>query len=184
MLEIYKIEDLQGKLLISSPTNQEFFKSVLLIVKVLMGNVFCIQINKPFIKSNIRNLADLELIEKMAIPFINGGNKEDIGFLHSSDYCASYSTHIESNIYITHLQQYSHIKHIPKNCIGYYGSFCFSYEEICYFLQKDFWVLTTSDINLIFNEKHANKWNSALLKLGLKPEYIPYHISEEYSTFI
>lgn len=175
---------LTGKLLIASPLigDPRFDRAVLLVCAHEHDHAMGILINKPLGDLRLPTLFDqLGVTCEIEVPdravLFGGPVDRDRGFvLHSDDYSSDETTFgVGPGIGLTATKDILEAMaspHAPRRsllALGYAGWTEGQLEEE---IGANAWLVTEPDEDLLFADDHTSKWQKALKKLGVAPEYL------------
>ncbi|RTK92128.1 MAG: YqgE/AlgH family protein [Rickettsiales bacterium] len=175
--------NLTGKILIASPfamAGNVFHKSLIYVIKHTeegsIGLIINRLINNTPAKNVFGKIKGIDIQNLNLDIYIGGPVEVERGFfLHTSDYNKNLLFHpdegelaVSSNVEI--LKDIVNEKG-PKNSIFTIGYTGWSKGELELELENNLWIITYSNLDLIFSKDNANKWSNSLSLLGISSNY-------------
>ena len=159
-------------------TDSKFSKSVIILLEHSEKGAIGFVVNKSLGDHPLSSLvkknstikdSDIIKLDKLKAPIFWGGplDENKIFVLHSNDY-SSKSTKIYNSLSVSNdLQILIDIseKKGPKNSLILIGISAWIGGQLEGELERNQWSLAEFNLDLIFNEKNDNKWNSGLKKI-------------------
>lgn len=175
---------LTGKLLIASPLigDPRFDRSVVLLCAHEDDHAMGILINKPLGELRLPTLFDqLGVKCEIEVPdravLFGGPVDRDRGFvLHSDDYTSDDTTFgVGPGIGLTATKDILEAMaspHAPRRALLALGYAGWTEGQLEDEIGANAWLVTEPDEDLLFSEDHPKKWQKALKKLGVTPEFL------------
>lgn len=175
---------LTGKLLIASPAigDPRFDRAVVFLCAHSQDHAMGIILNKPMGELRLPTLfeqldikSDIQVADRAVLA--GGPVDRDRGFvLHSSDYLTDDTTAglgpdigLTATKDILEAMASDHPPRLAMLALGYAG---WNEGQLEDELQANAWLVTDADEELIFGEDYKQKWQLALKKLGVTPEFL------------
>ena len=189
-----KYNSLEGKFLISSPSMDDsiFKKTLIYVISDNESGSMGIIINKPALNinfqsifGNFKNNINQKKLNKPEV-FYGGPVELDKGFIiHTNDYKDNEAiTLLDNNLALS--SNISIIEDIllgegPSKSIFTIGYTGWDSYQLKSEISKNTWIEIELDIEIIFSNKHNDKWSYALSKLGINSKRLNNSIFTSYT---
>lgn len=183
LIDLKKISNLKGKLLLSHPniSDNRFSKSVIYITEHTKEGAEGFVINKssaytfPTLLSNISNInVDAPNLPQNVkhIKVLRGGpvNNDKIFILHSPDYTSEHTSKVTDSVsYTTNIEILEQIvkENPPKNISIFIGNCTWQPLQLEEEIKMDTWVVLSDQSNAVFNNNIDTLWTKIFQNLGI-----------------
>lgn len=175
---------LSGQMLIAMPGigDPRFERSLILVCAHDSGHAMGITVNRP-----VEGLTVPDLLERLEIP-TDGDMVEDLvriggpveverGFvLHTDDYHAEHSLDVEGGLALTTtrevLEAMGRRQEQPRRAILALGYSGWGAGQLEREIRENVWLTVDADEALVFDDDYDTKWQRALGKLGVDPQFL------------
>lgn len=183
-----EIDGLSGKVLLANPhskLNDLFNKSVIYMIAHSKEGAIGLIINHfvnhlPF-KSLFKHLEQEKELNDFQLPIYFGGPMDpEKGFvLHSKDYQKDILFEAPQDLVVTSNLQI--VKDIaagsgPRQHMFVMGYTGWQENQLEEELNSNYWIIADSSHDLIFNLNHKDRWQAAINKLGINPNFYSSHL--------
>ena len=176
-----------GKLLLAMPSmgDPRFHQAVILLCAHDENGAMGLVINHAFpdlafpeLLKQLKLTSDIKIdLDKLSLPVMYGGPVETArGFLlHSSDFKQIDTVPIDEHFHITGtldaLREVA-LGNGPEDMIFILGYAGWGAGQLDHEMQQNAWLVVDPDPDLIFNAAPDKKWNMAIEKLGINPDFL------------
>lgn len=175
---------LSGQMLIAMPGigDPRFERSLILVCAHDSGHAMGIAVNRP-----VEGLTVPDLLERLEIPTdddmaeelvrIGGPVEVERGFvLHTDDYHAEHSLDVEGGLALTTtrevLEAMGRRQEQPRRAILALGYSGWGAGQLEREIRENVWLTVDADEALVFDDAYDTKWQRALGKLGVDPQFL------------
>lgn len=173
-------EWLTGKILVAMPSmlDPRFERTIIFICSHSPDGAMGLVLNRMFGEINFEGLLEqfgLKLSENAKEkPVFYGGPVEPVrGFvLHSSDYKEASTTEVTETLNLTatvDVLRALSLGHGPEKSLLLLGYAGWAPGQLEVELQANGWIIVPGNADIIFDERHEDKWKKALKTIGVSP---------------
>jgi putative transcriptional regulator len=181
IFEVFSIDHMAGKLLISTPSIEDdncFDKSIIFLLTHDQKGTFGVIVNRAISSLNASvmfkslQIKCRDVVGDLSLMFGGPIESEKGLILHSNDYTKDVLLKINDQLMLS--SNTNILKHIakgsgPKDCLLMLGYACWSGGQLEEEIRSGKWLVRDYERDLVFSQDHGSKYNKALLSIGVKP---------------